>query len=289
MEKDVFSTRTARKCAEISRILEKEESRSHVRRVTHILKKSEHDRSDEEKLLLLNSVDIVLNIEKRANTRMLTKQRLLEIEDSEDVLREKCVKLAEAIRDARHVVIYTGAGISTAASIPDYRGPNGVWTLLQQGKEVMAPQLSDAEPTYTHMCIAYLCRHHLVKHVVSQNCDALHLRSGLPRHALSELHGNMYIEVCNTCEHPREYIRLFDLTERTGVRRHQTGRQCSHCGAQLHDTIVHFGEKGRLTSPYNWKEAAQMADHADLILCLGTSLKVKVMPCHQGHTMSPRS
>ncbi|MEQ2200179.1 hypothetical protein XENOCAPTIV_024397, partial [Xenoophorus captivus] len=56
-----------------------------------------------------------------------------------------------------------------AASIPDYRGPNGVWTQLQRGRTV--------------------------KHVVSQNCDGLHLRSGLPREALSELHGNMFIEV----------------------------------------------------------------------------------------------
>ena len=61
------------------------------------------------------------------------------------------------------------------------------------------------------------------------------------------------------------------------MRRHQTGRKCSHCGAELHDTIVHFGEKGRLTSPYNWKEAAQAADHADVILCLGTSLKVIII------------
>ena len=98
---------------------------------------------------------------------------------------------------------------------------------------------------------------------------------------------NSPMQVCNSCDHPREYIRLFDLTERTGVRRHQTGRKCSQCGAPLQDTIVHFGEKGRLTSPYNWKEAARAADHADVILCLGTSLKVKVMLCYQGegHTL----
>jgi NAD-dependent SIR2 family protein deacetylase len=66
-----------------------------------------------------------------------------------------------------------------------------------------------------------------------------------------------------------------DITERTGVRRHKTGRRCHKCRAELYDIIVHFGEKGGYQAPYNWKRAARAADHADMILCLGSSLKVK--------------
>ena len=84
------------------------------------------------------------------------------------------------------------------------------------------------------------------------------------------------MQLCTTCQPVAEYVRLFDVTERTALRRHKTGRTCHKCKGPLKDSIIHFGEKSPPHSPYNWRQAAKCADDADLIVCLGTSLKVSV-------------
>ncbi|XP_045212357.2 uncharacterized protein LOC123563565 [Mercenaria mercenaria] len=272
--KSPVSARRAKKLLYLSEYLSKQESRTNCKKVSKILKKSAHEHTEDEKATLAKHQDIVKRISKNKEKRELNQQRVLETEDGEEVLQTKCEKLAKIIQQSKKTVIYTGAGISTAASIPDYRGPQGVWTLLQKGEQLKPQDLSDAEPTLTHMCITQLHKLGHVKHVVSQNCDGLHLRSGLPRQVLSEVHGNMFIEICHNCRPHREYVRLFDVTENTGVRRHLTGRHCQRCGGKLKDTIVHFGEKGGMKSPYRWKEAVRAANKCDLILCLGSSLKI---------------
>ncbi|KAF4082873.1 hypothetical protein AMELA_G00133450 [Ameiurus melas] len=267
-------SRAERKALQRAKLVQKETQRNNLKLVAGILKKPESERTEEECALLEGHRDTVHELSKRQARRTILKRKQEELFDDEEDLSTKVKQLARAIRQARHVVVYTGAGISTAASIPDYRGPNGVWTQLQKGRAVRHSDLSEADPTLTHMCIQTLHKVEMVQHVVSQNCDGLHLRSGLPRHALSELHGNMFIEVCVSCSPVREVIRLFDVTERTALHRHTTGRRCAQCKGELRDTIVHFGERGTLEQPLNWKGAAAAAEQADLILCLGSSLKV---------------
>ncbi|XP_019615627.1 PREDICTED: NAD-dependent protein deacetylase sirtuin-7-like [Branchiostoma belcheri] len=279
------SSREARKIAQKCQLLVKAETRARVKKISEILKKPEDTRTKEEVQILQQSPDVVADMQKRARRRDKLKEQLKEVEDPPEVLCRKASELATAVQQARHLVVYTGAGISTAASIPDYRGPNGVWTLLQQGRPVETRSLTDAQPTVTHMALARLHQEGYVKHVVSQNCDGLHLRSGLPRQALSEVHGNMYIEVCTECDPELEYIRLFDVTERTSLHRHMTDRSCHACGEPLRDSIVHFGERSCLEQPHNWEDAMDNAKKADTILCLGSSLKVlKRYSCLWGKT-----
>uniref|UniRef100_A0A5F8GLW3 Dual specificity mitogen-activated protein kinase kinase 2 n=1 Tax=Monodelphis domestica TaxID=13616 RepID=A0A5F8GLW3_MONDO len=107
---------------------------------------------------------------------------LPEIFDPPEELDRKVWELAQLIQRSSNVVFHTGAGISTSSGIPDFRGPQGVWTMEERG---LAPKFDttfeSAQPSKTHMALIQLERVGILKFLVSQNVDGLHVRSGFPR------------------------------------------------------------------------------------------------------------
>ena len=121
--------------------------------------------------------------------------------DDESVVKKKCNKLVEWLKESQHTVVHTGAGISTSAGIPDFRGPKGVWTLEKKGiKPEIDKDFNETVPTKTHMALKKLIDENAIHFIVSQNIDGLHLKSGVPREKITELHGNMFVDKCNSCD-----------------------------------------------------------------------------------------
>ncbi|KAH8383249.1 hypothetical protein KR009_007574 [Drosophila setifemur] len=196
--------------------------------------------------------------------------------DSDEEVTEKCKELADWIKQSGHVVLHTGAGISTSAGIPDFRGPKGVWTLQEKGeKPDFNVSFDDAKPTKTHMAIIALIESGYVQYVVSQNIDGLHLKSGLDRKYLSELHGNIYIEQCKKCR--RQFVKS-TAVETVGQKSLERpcksslvtkGRSCR--SGILYDNVLDWEHD----LPEKDLEMAVMhSTIADLNIALGTTLQI---------------
>ncbi|XWS51736.1 hypothetical protein CRYUN_Cryun11dG0009000 [Craigia yunnanensis] len=195
---------------------------------------------------------------------------MTELFDSSHVLQDKIEQLAKLIQKSRHLVVFTGAGISTSCGIPDFRGPKGIWTLQREGKSLPEASLPfhRAMPSMTHMALVELEKAGILKFVISQNIDGLHLRSGIPREKLAELHGNSFMETCPLCG--AEYLRDFEV-ETIGLK--ETSRRCSDekCGAKLRDTVLDWEDA---LPPKEMNLAEKHCRMGDVVLCLGTSLQI---------------
>jgi mono-ADP-ribosyltransferase sirtuin 6 len=138
-----------------------------------------------------------------------------------------------------HNFLFNDIVFAILLGIPDFRGPDGVWTLRAQGKVrtgKTTPTLK-AIPTATHMAIKELLDQGVAKFLVSQNTDGLHRRSGVDPTKLAELHGNSNLERCETCG--KDYLRDFHTRSAFGVFEHYTGRLCS-CGGKLSSLSSRF-------------------------------------------------
>ncbi|XP_053076075.1 NAD-dependent protein deacylase sirtuin-6 [Acinonyx jubatus] len=201
---------------------------------------------------------------------------LPEIFDPPEELERKVRELAQLVWQSSNVVFHTGAGISTASGIPDFRGPHGVWTMEERG---LAPKFDttfeSARPTKTHMALVQLERVGLLCFLVSQNVDGLHVRSGFPRDKLAELHGNMFVEECAKCK--TQYVRD-TVVGSMGLK--ATGRLCTvakarglrACRGELKDTVLDWEDA---LPDRDLTLADEASRNADLSITLGTSLQIR--------------
>ncbi|KAF7636599.1 Deacetylase sirtuin-type domain-containing protein [Meloidogyne graminicola] len=190
--------------------------------------------------------------------------------DSNRILTNKCSSLVKMLSESKCCVVLTGAGISTAAGIPDFRGPNGVWTLERQKRQISGGiSFDQATPTYSHFALTELGKRGIIKFLITQNVDGLHGLSGFPVEKMAELHGNIFVEKCERCK--RKYFQNSPIPS-VGLK--PTGRYCENlkCKGTLRDTALDWEDK--LPEP-DYRISQEFVRKADLFLCLGTTLQIK--------------
>jgi NAD-dependent deacetylase len=193
-------------------------------------------------------------------------------------LEQQIETIARWIIDSKHLVAFTGAGISTDSGIPDFRGPQGVWTRRDAGLPPPRWKVSPDEvrPNASHLALVELQRLSKLRFLITQNTDNLHRRSGIGPELLAELHGNGQLMRCLGCD--RLYTRQevgWDAGKWGPAYRTQkpmSGQPvCPGCRGRLISSVVNFGD------PLPEKELMESAEHArraDLVLALGSSLTV---------------
>ena len=193
-------------------------------------------------------------------------------------------KTVELLLEAAHVIVLTGAGISTESGVPDFRSPGGIWErydptmffiegFLADPEEVWRCMLDmhrskefslwDARPNMGHHTLAYLEEVGIIRTVITQNIDNLHQKAGSKN--VIEFHGNMLFARCMKCRRKYGYEQvLFDLETRLPPR--------CECGGILKPDAVFFGE----AIPQDaLKRSFQEAEDCDLMLVIGTSAQVE--------------
>ena len=192
--------------------------------------------------------------------------------------KEKYAELGHWVKQANYVVWFTGAGISTESGIPDFRGPDGVWTRRDAGLPPPQTRIdpSQIKPNRAHRALVELERLGKADFLISQNVDGLHLDSGFPASKLAELHGNSKLMVCSQCAAKMTLVIAKWDRERWGPGYHGQEQNpgqpsCPECGGRLYSSVVNFGDSlpaGDLEASYNH------AQKCDLFVVLGSSLVV---------------
>jgi len=187
---------------------------------------------------------------------------------------------------AERIAVLTGAGISTASGIPDFRGPQGVWTKdpdaeamsdieeyvarrdvrVAAWKHRLAIPVWEVEPNPGHLALVELERQGRLTGLVTQNVDGLHQKAGSSPELVHELHGTVWYVDCLQCN---RRIPMADVLPR--LESGDEDPACEVCGGILKSATVSFGQS---LDPVVLERAVAAAESADLFLAIGTSLQV---------------
>ena len=199
---------------------------------------------------------------------------------------ESTTQARRLVATGRRVVVLTGAGISTDSGIPDFRGPNGVWTKNPAAEKMATLQhyLADpevrrnawrvrltspawtAEPNAGHRALVELERRGSLHALITQNVDELHQRAGHDPARVIEVHGTMRWTRCWSCDDRRP------MTE--AIERVTAGEEdpaCLICGGILKSDTISFGQS---LTPAVIDRAMRVSEECDVFVAIGTSLQV---------------
>ena len=192
----------------------------------------------------------------------------------------------EAVADSERIVVLTGAGISTDSAIPDFRGPQGMWTKNPAAEKASNIQnyLADpdvrraawqgrlstpvwtAEPNDGHRAIVALERDGLLHAIITQNIDGLHQKAGNDPGGVIEMHGTVWWTRCWDCQDRRPMDESLDR-----LRSGEDDPPCRVCGGILKSDTISFGQS---LVPEVIDRAMRVSEECDLLLAVGSTLSV---------------
>ena len=196
-------------------------------------------------------------------------------------------RVASMIATASRITVLTGAGVSTDSGIPDFRGPNGLWTVNPAAQQLstLDRYVADAElrkqawrnrrehaawtaqPNAGHRAIVRLQQAGKLRALVTQNVDGLHQRAGSDPARVVEVHGTIWQAECLRCG---DRTRMQKVLAR--VEAGEADPRCLRCGGLVKSATISFGQSLR---PQVWRAAVDAARDCDLFLAVGTSLQVQ--------------
>lgn len=192
-------------------------------------------------------------------------------------LHEKIELAVKWISESKKLVVFTGAGISTHSGLPDYRGPDGVWT--RREKNLPPPKSvpwNQVKPNAAHYAVVELLKLGKLDYVISQNVDGLHAKSGIPFEMLAELHGNRHFMKCINCNTKFSFTEVgWDknvwgngyLTDTP----HKDQPKCPKCNGRLVSSIINFNDP---LPADELNEAIRRSINSDVFFVIGSSLVV---------------